>query len=158
MATRATGVAEGRAPRHCASREISRISWGSPKSPKAAGRDGPRVSPGRPWRARFFPACRSQGGPGQKCPGATRRDFRQPVSGFNFCLWVWHAAEAPLEGRRDAPWTMAERLLRSPAVAPQWSLLPGKSNLGCPRQSSLPSIQEKSCFALDPTPSTKRFI
>jgi hypothetical protein len=83
------------------------LAPGIPRAPKATARDGPWVSPGRPWRARFSPARRRQGGPGQNCPGTTWRDFRQPVPGFNFCLWVWHAAEAPLEGRRDAARTTA---------------------------------------------------
>ena len=102
---------------------LAKVTKGG-RSGRPAGLTGPPVA------SPFLPGVPKPRGPGQKCPGATRRDFRQPVSGFNFCLWVWHAAEAPLEGRRDAPWTMAERLLRSPAVAPQWSLLPGKSDLG----------------------------
>ena len=141
----------------CVARNFPRVS-GPAKGTKSR-RPGRRPGPtGTPVARPFLPGAPKVRALCQNRPRATRRDFRQPASGFNFCLWVWHAAKASLEGRRDAARTTAERLLRSPADAPQWSLLPGKSNLGCPRQSSLPSIQEKSCFARDPTPSTKRFI
>ena len=106
------------------------LAPGIPRVPKAGRRDCAQVSPGRPWRDRFSPARQTKGGPCQNRPRATWRDFRQPVSGFNFLPLGMARGGGTARGPKGCSVDHGERLLRSPAVAPQWSLLPGKSNLG----------------------------
>jgi len=62
-----------------------------PKAPKAYGRDGSQVSPGRPWRARFFSARRCKGGPSQNRPRVSWRETgrgRRPTSDGAGRCWL----------------------------------------------------------------------
>ena len=83
------------------------LAPGIPRVPKADGRDGARsrqAARGAPVSSRRVegkgpPAKIGQGRPGE----ISANPYRVSI----FCLWVWHVAEAPLEGRRDAAWITA---------------------------------------------------
>ena len=119
------------APRATVHREKSQESLGAcpdaPKADRRTARRSRRDARGAPVVSR---RAKGKGPPAKIAQGPPGEIFANPYRVSIFCLWVWHAVKASLEGRMDAARTTAERLLRSPADAPQWSLLPGKSDLG----------------------------
>jgi hypothetical protein len=70
---------------------------GTPPGSRRAARGAPVSS--RHAGARGAPAKIGHGRPGEI--------FANPYRVSIFCLWIWHAAEAPLECRRDAAQTTA---------------------------------------------------